>query len=88
MKDAYESTDAGSLINRMLALDLKFTLADNDLPKVTRMCEAAGIDVAFPMLHDSVVDFAATLRPDFELRRTKLRYFLKKALVDSCQRRS
>jgi asparagine synthase (glutamine-hydrolysing) len=80
MTEGYESTEAGSLINRMLALDLKFTLADNDLPKVTRMCDAAGVDVAFPMLHESVVDFAATLPPDFKLRRTKLRYFFKEAL--------
>lgn len=80
MKDAYDSTDAGSLINRMLALDFKFTLADNDLPKVTRMCDAAGVDVAFPLLHESVVDFAGTLPPDFKLRRTTLRYFFKEAL--------
>jgi asparagine synthase (glutamine-hydrolysing) len=80
MKEAYDGAQAGSLINRMLALDLKFTLADNDLPKVTRMCDAVGIDVAFPMLHESVVDFAGTLPPDFKLRRTKLRYFFKEAL--------
>src|SRR4029450_3953634 len=80
MREVYESAGAGSLINRMLALDLKFTLADNDLPKVTRMCDVAGVDVAFPMLHESVVDFAGTLPPDFKLRRTKLRYFFKEAL--------
>lgn len=80
MKEVYNNAKAGSLINRMLALDLKFTLADNDLPKVTRMCDAAGVDVAFPMLHESIVDFAAALRPDLKLRRTKLRYFFKEAL--------
>ena len=80
MKEVYDSARAGSLINRMLALDLKFTLADNDLPKVTRMCDAAGVDVAFPMLHESVVDFAGALPPDFKLRRTRLRYFFKEAL--------
>ena len=80
MREVYESAGAESLINRMLALDLKFTLADNDLPKVTRMCDAAGVDVAFPMLHESVVDFASALPPDFKLRRTKLRYFFKEAL--------
>ena len=80
MKEVYESARAESLINRMLALDLKFTLADSDLPKVTRMCDVAGVDVAFPMLHESVVDFAGMLPPDFKLRRTKLRYFFKEAL--------
>jgi asparagine synthase (glutamine-hydrolysing) len=82
MKRTYDAAHAGSLINRMLALDIKFTLADNDLPKVTRMCELAGVDIAFPMLHESVVDFSATLPPSFKLKRTKLRYFFKEALRD------
>jgi asparagine synthase (glutamine-hydrolysing) len=71
-----------ALINRMLAYDFKFTLADNDLPKVTRMCDVAGVDVSFPMLDDDVVAFASRLAPDLKLRRTKLRYFFKLALAD------
>jgi asparagine synthase (glutamine-hydrolysing) len=73
---------AHSLVDRMLALDLKFTLADNDLPKVTRMCDYAGVDVAFPMLHDDVVAVSATLPPRDKLRGTKLRPFFKDALRD------
>ena len=79
---AYRATNAQSLINRMLALDIEFTLADNDLPKVTRMCDIAGVDVAFPMLHDAVVEFSTTLPPRFKLRGTTLRYFFKQALRD------
>lgn len=82
LKQAYDGAHAQSLINRMLALDIKFTLADNDLPKVTRTCDIAGVDVAFPLLHDAVVDFSATLPPDFKLRGTRLRYFFKEALRD------
>jgi len=82
LEQVYAGTHAQSLINRMLALDAKFTLADNDLPKVTRACEIAGVDVAFPLLHDAVVDFSATLPPDFKLRGTELRYFFKAALRD------
>src|SRR5262249_53330736 len=48
----YDNSHAQSLINRMLALDLKFTLADNDLPKVARACELAGLVVRFPLLDD------------------------------------
>jgi asparagine synthase (glutamine-hydrolysing) len=66
----------------MLGLDLKFTLADNDLPKVTRTCDVAAVDVAFPLLHESIVDFSTTLPPHFKLRGTKLRYFFKEALRD------
>jgi asparagine synthase (glutamine-hydrolysing) len=82
MKETYDAAHAGSLINRMLALDIKFTLADNDLPKVTRMCELANVDIAFPMLHESVVDFSATLPPLLKLKGTRLRYFFKEALRD------
>ena len=80
MTETYNSARAESLINHMLALDLKFTLADNDLPKVTRMCELAGIDVTFPLLHEAVVDFSAGLAPDMKLKGNKLRYFFKEAL--------
>jgi len=82
MTETYQDAHAETLINRMLALDLQFTLADNDLPKVTRMCELAGMDVAFPLLHESVVDFSASLPPELKLRGTKLRYFFKEALRD------
>ena len=77
MKEVYDSARAGSLINRMLALDLKFTLADNDLPKVTRMCDAAGIDVAFPMLHESVVDFAGQASAGFQAAPHEASLFLQ-----------
>lgn len=79
---SYNGAHADHWLNRLLAVDLKFTLADNDLPKVTRMCELAGMDIAFPMLHESVVDFSATLTPEQKLRGTQLRYFFKEALRD------
>ena len=78
----WSRTSATSLINRMLALDLKFTLADNDLPKVTRACDRAGVDVAFPLLHDDVVAFSSRLPPRAKLDRTTLRPFFKQALAD------
>jgi len=79
---AYDEAHASSLINRLLALDLRFTLADNDLPKVTRMCDRAGVDVAFPLLDDRVVAFSAGLPPQMKLRGARLRYFFKRALRD------
>src|SRR6185503_19028957 len=78
MEQAYRSTNADSLINRMLALDFKYTLADNDLPKVVRSSELAGVEVRFPFLHDEIVAFSARLAPDLKLRRARLRYFFKK----------
>jgi asparagine synthase (glutamine-hydrolysing) len=76
----YEQVSAESLINRMLGLDLKFTLADSDLPKVNRSCELAGLDVAYPLMDERIVAFSASLAPRLKLRGTRLRYFFKEAL--------
>jgi len=80
INETYYQTHAQSLINRMLSLDLKFTLADNDLPKVVRSCELAGVEVAFPFLNDEIVAYSAQLEPKLKLKGTKLRYFFKEAL--------
>jgi asparagine synthase (glutamine-hydrolysing) len=64
----------------MLAYDWKFTLADNDLRKVTRMCQAAGIEVSFPMLDNSVVDLSLQIPSRIKIRRLKLRSFYKDAM--------
>ena len=45
----------------MLHLDIKFTLADNDLRKVSRMCEAAGVEVRYPLLDEALVNFSGQL---------------------------
>jgi len=82
VEQAYRASNADSLINRMLALDFKYTLADNDLPKVVRSSELAGVDVRFPLLHDEVVAFSARLAPGLKLRGPRLRYFFKQALRD------
>ncbi|MGB8435824.1 MAG: asparagine synthase-related protein, partial [Burkholderiales bacterium] len=76
----YAQGKARSLINRMLALDLKYTLADNDLPKVTRMCDLAGVESGFPLLDERVVEFSAHLAPELKLKGTRLRYFFKESL--------
>jgi asparagine synthase (glutamine-hydrolysing) len=80
MERTYNGAHAQSLINRMLALDLKYTLADNDLPKVARSCELARVETRFPMLNDALVAFSAGLTPELKLKKTRLRYFFKEAL--------
>ena len=80
LAETYRQTDAKSLINRLLALDMKITLADNDLPKVVKACELAGMEAVFPFLNDDMVAFSARLAPLHKLKGTKLRYFFKEAL--------
>lgn len=82
LREAYAPYAECSLINQMLGIDLRFTLADSDLPKVTRMCELAGTDVAFPLLDERLIEFSAQLPADLKLRGTQLRWFFKEALRD------
>ena len=69
-------------LNRMLAYDWRYTLAESDLPKVIGTTRLADIEVAFPFLDDALVDFSMRLPDDYKLRRFKLRWFFKEALRD------
>ncbi len=80
--EVYERTASDHYINRMMHLDLKFTLADNDLRKVGTMTEAAGIEVRYPLLDDRMVAFANHLPVDYKVRGQRLRWFFKEALAD------
>lgn len=80
--ETYERTASDDYINRMMHLDLKFTLADNDLRKVGTMTEAAGIEVRYPLLDDRMVAFANHLPVDYKVRGQTLRWFFKEALRD------
>lgn len=76
----HDASHARSLINRMLAFDWKFTLADNDFPKVVQACRLGGMEVAFPFANDEMLAFSLALDPDLKLKGTQLRYFFKQAL--------
>ena len=82
LREVYASADAGHTVNRMLHLDMKFTLADNDLRKVSRMCEAAGIEVRYPLLDEALVEFSGQLPVNYKVRGRRLRWFFKEALKD------
>ncbi|MBU1395452.1 MAG: asparagine synthase [Gammaproteobacteria bacterium] len=82
LSEVYDRTSSDHYINRLMHLDLKFTLADNDLRKVGTMTEAAGIEVHYPLLDDRLVAFANHLPVDYKVRGQKLRWFFKEALDD------
>ncbi|HET6936877.1 MAG TPA: asparagine synthase-related protein, partial [Candidatus Angelobacter sp.] len=57
----YEMAPASSELNRLLYIDIKMTLGDNDLPKVVRAAELAGVSVRFPYLDHPLADFSGRL---------------------------
>ncbi|WP_163834593.1 asparagine synthetase B family protein [Spartinivicinus ruber] len=76
----YHQPKQADYINRMLFLDWKRTLADNDLPKVNRMCYLAGVDVRYPMLDDEMVDLSCTIPSNLKVNLTQLRGIYKQAI--------
>lgn len=81
-REVYERTTSSSAIDRMMHLDLKETLADNDLRKVNRTCELAGVEVRYPLLDEEMVGFSGRLSPSQKVKGTRLRPFFKDALSD------
>lgn len=82
LRRVYGRAHQGSMLRRMLQFDMQVTLADNDLRKVTAMCELAGMDVRFPFLDEEVVEFGATLPSRLLIRGFRLRDFYKRAMRD------
>jgi asparagine synthase (glutamine-hydrolysing) len=79
-REVFQQPSDASILNRMLFLDWQFTLADNDLRKVSQTCAVAGVDVAYPMLDDDLVDFSMGIPSEMKLPGKQLRDFYKKAL--------
>jgi asparagine synthase (glutamine-hydrolysing) len=64
----------------LLYLDMKITITDNDLRKVTQMAEACGLRVRYPFLHRELVDFAACIPPSLKAKPRKTRVIFKEAM--------
>lgn len=80
MREQWSSCSSGELLNRMLWYDWEYTLAASDLPKVSRMCELAGIDVAYPMLDDAFVELSIRVPARQKVSGHELRSFYKDAV--------
>lgn len=82
LRRTFAEADTRDALNRMLYLDWKFTLADNDLRKVGAACSLAGVAVRFPWLDDRIVELSARVPGPYKVRGRRLRYFVKRALRD------
>jgi asparagine synthase (glutamine-hydrolysing) len=75
-------TTADNELDRMLAYDWRYTLAESDLPKVRGTAALAGVKVGYPLLDDALVDFSMTLPEEYKVKGQYLRWFFKEALRD------
>ncbi len=79
-RGVWSQATTGHPLNRMLAFDWRYTLAEADLPKVVGTTQLAGVQVGFPFLDAGLLDFSLKLPTEFKLKGLKLRWFFKEAL--------
>jgi asparagine synthase (glutamine-hydrolysing) len=80
LREEYHTPADANQIDRMLFLDWKFTLHDNDLVKVNTMCDLAGVQVVYPMLDPALIDFSMRIPSHWKVKDGELRWFYKRAM--------
>jgi asparagine synthase (glutamine-hydrolysing) len=75
----YQNAIAAAPLNRLLYMDLKMCIADNDLFKVNRMAEALGVKVCYPYLDRELAELTGKIPAGFKLKGFQKRYIFKKA---------
>jgi asparagine synthase (glutamine-hydrolysing) len=79
-RGVWAASDGAHLVDRQLAFDWRYTLAECDLPKVCGSTALAGLATGFPLLDDDLLAFSLRLPPEYKLRGSTLRWFFKEAL--------
>jgi asparagine synthase (glutamine-hydrolysing) len=69
-------------LNRLLFMDLKLAIADNDLFKVNRSAEIFGVRVVYPYLDKTVAFASARIPARLKLKGWRKRYIFKKAFMN------
>ena len=79
-EEHFRRAQATSELNRLLYLDVKMTLADNDLRKVCGTAKLAGVNVRFPFLDDSLAELSGRIPAGLKLKGFEKRYIFKEAM--------
>ena len=84
----YREAGSTAMLNRLLNIDLKITITDNDLRKVTRMCELADVSVRYPMLDRTLAEFSGSIPARLKVKGFQSATSLRKPSRASCRLRS
>lgn len=79
-REAWAWAEVAGELDRTLAYDWRYTLAESDLPKVRGATQLAGVSVGYPMLDQALLDFSMRLPESYKLKGLTLRWFFKEAL--------
>jgi asparagine synthase (glutamine-hydrolysing) len=82
MAELLSDVPDGTVLQRFLAFDLRYYLADDILYKVDRMTMAHSIEARPPLLDPRIVDFAVRLPDSFKLHGSKSKYVLRRLMQD------
>ncbi len=78
-REIFHAAQADGDLHRLMYLDLKMTIAENDVVKVVRAARIAGVQVAFPYLDRQLVDFTGRLPANDKVRGANKRHLFKLA---------
>ncbi len=74
---ADELNDSNDALNKMLAIDYKTFLMDNNLVKIDRAAMSVSLEGREPFLDQRVIEFIARLPSDFKMRNGRTKALLK-----------
>jgi asparagine synthase (glutamine-hydrolysing) len=81
-EEHFDSAVAEDDLNRLLYLDVKMTLADNDLRKVLGTAEMAGVRARFPLLDYKLAELSGRVPAALKMRGFEKRFIFKEAMKD------
>jgi len=81
MQHIMANSESLGLVNRMLYVDTKTSLADDLLLKADKMTMANSIELRVPFLDHELLEFAASLPESYKVRRLTTKYIAKRALA-------
>lgn len=80
IESAFRAARGDDPVGRLLDVDMLSQLPDDLLMLTDRMSMAASLECRVPLLDDSLVDLAGQMPSQFKVRRTQLKYAMKRAL--------
>ena len=79
-RELFDSGSGGSLLNRLLQVDMATWLPDDLLVKADKMTMAASVELRVPLLDTDLLEFAASLPPHHKIRGWPPKRILRAAL--------
>jgi asparagine synthase (glutamine-hydrolysing) len=77
----FNAARATSELNRILYMDLKLILADNDVRKVSGTAELSGVQVRYPLMDHQLVELSGRIPTSLKLRGFEKRFIFKQAMT-------